>query len=400
MTDADVIVVGAGPVGLATALGLTRSGVRTLLIDRAPGPNTSPRAMAYSYPCLPGLEQLDVLADLEQVALKGSGCSYIDMESGETFDMDFSALQGLVPHPYLLQVGQGDVGAVLARHLLEAGGEIRWNTTLSSLDQTTDGVTMGVAAPDGPATLSARWVVGADGATSTTRELLGKEFVGMTWPKRFVSTNVRYDFTAHGLPQDANWRIDAEHGAIIARIDRSDLWRYTFQEDESLPLEDLEERIHEQFRHGLHGGDYELVQFAPYKMHQRCVDNFRDGRVLLAGDAAHVTNPCGGLGLTGGFMDAFVLYEALAAVVKGEVNDVVLDFYAARRREVYTGIVSPHASLIKSIIFDSPATPETKAAALAGLRAELGTHDDMVRFLLMQQGLATPSVLPQNQEAA
>jgi hypothetical protein len=139
--------------------------------------------------------------------------------------------------------------------------------------------------PAGPDVVRASWLVAADGAARTVRELLGLPFDGFTWPDRFVSTNIRYDFTAAGLPS-ANWRIDSAYGAVIARIDRTDLWRYTFREPDSLPLEGLEERIHEHFKRGLYGGDYELVQYAPYRMHQRCTDSFHHGRVVLAGDAA------------------------------------------------------------------------------------------------------------------
>src|SRR5574337_80881 len=394
MFDTDVVVVGAGPVGLAVALGLSRSGIRSVVLEKSGGLNTSPRAMAYLYPVLPGLEKLGVLDDLKALGYRGQGVNFIDMASGEHFPQRLDVLEGHVPHPYALQLGQGTVGSVLLKHLAgRRSTEVRWNSPVSTIDQGDGGVTVGYESPTGRQAISARWLVAADGASSTVREALELPFVGFTWPDRFVSTNIRYDFTGAGLPS-ANWRIDTEYGAIIARVDRPDLWRYTFRESDDLPLEGLEDRIHEQFKGGLYGGAYELVQFAPYRMHQRCTDSFRHGRVLLAGDAAHITNPVGGLGLTGGFLDAFVLYEALAAVIRGVADDDVLDLYAERRKQAWTDVVSPTASGLKRLLFDTPAG-EKRDQALAGLRA-LANDPDLRRQDLLRLGaIATESVLPQ-----
>ncbi|MFF3505528.1 FAD-dependent oxidoreductase [Streptomyces sp. NPDC003247] len=393
MTDVDVIVVGAGPVGLAVALGLARSGVSTVVLDKAGELNTAPRAMAYLHPVLPGLEALGVLDDLRKLGHEGPGINFIDHATGEHLPQNLDVLVGHFPHPYALQLGQGDVGRTLLEHTSALGVEVRWSTEVTDVVQDDEGVTVTCAGPEGPQSVRGRWAVAADGASSTIREkLLKLPYDGFTWPDRFVSTNIHYDFAAHGLPS-ANWRIDGELGAIIARIDRTGLWRYTFRESADLPVEGLEERIHKHFERGLFGGDYELVQFAPYRMHQRCADDFRHGRILLAGDAAHITNPVGGLGLTGGLLDAFVLYEALAATVRGLTSDAVLDEYAAKRRTVWTDIVSPTASGLKRLVFDTP-VGEARDQALAGLRATADDPDLRRENLLAQCAIATPSVLP------
>ncbi len=392
MADHDIIIVGAGPVGLATALGLARQGIRPLVLERAAELNTMPRAMAYLYPCLEALEHLGVLPDLKEQAFVGTGCGFIDFRTGTIYPQSLTVLAGHVAHPYALQLGQGDVGKILLRHLAAHNVDIRWNTKVTGLTQ--DPSPGGVVTLNTPtSTLRARYVVAADGASSTIRDLLGLEFKGFTWPDRFVSTNIRYDFCARGGLPDANWRIDKEYGAVIARIDKTGLWRYTFRESDELPLEGLEERIHEHFKGGLYGGEYELVQFAPYRMHQRCVDGFRQGRVLLAGDAAYVTNPIGGLGLTGGFMDAYVLQDALGAVVQGRAGEEVLDLYAEKRREVWVKVVSPTATMLKNMMFDPP-EGEAREAMFKGLQAQADNEELLRTELLKQRALFTPAVVP------
>lgn len=394
----DVLVIGAGPVGLASALGLARQGLSVKILDQANALNRAPRAMAYPYPALEALENLGVLEDLKQQAYIGLGCGFIDFETGEQFPQSLDVLEGYVDHPYALQLGQGDVGEILIAHATRHGVDLQWNAKLTALAQDDSGVSISYVNDAGESTqLRAKYLIGADGASSKVRELLNLEFKGFTWPDRFVSTNIRYNFEDFGLP-NAAWRIHEKYGAVIARIDKTDLWRYTFRESADLPVESLEQRIHEHYKTGLYGGDYQLVSFAPYRMHQRCVDNFRIGRVLLAGDAAHVTNPVGGLGLSGGFMDAYTLSDALGAVLNGQANEVVLDFYAARRKEVYTNIVSPVATMLKNMLFDPPADPQQRQAMFAGLRALSNNKNLLREDLLKQRALFTPSVVTPSME--
>lgn len=215
---------------------------------------------------------------------------------------------------------------------------------------------------------------------------------GMTWPERFVATNIRYDFARYGYAP-ANVVIDAPHGAIVAKIDQSGLWRCTYCEDASLPEESILERMPAYFAAALPGEKrYELVQFSPYRMHQRCVDRMRVGRVLLAGDAAHITNPTGGLGLTCGLYDAYVLYEALAAVVRGEIGEEVLDRYSEERRRAFLEHASPDASEFKRMVYHAKSDAELEAQ-LAGFRAAERDSSLQRLIFLTAKKLETPSLL-------
>ena len=225
---------------------------------------------------------------------------------------------------------------------------MHWSTRLVNLKQNDAGCMLTVETPQGSKQIHARWVVGADGARSAVRGSLSLPFEGHTWPERFVATNVQYDFGRYGY-EPANMIADPVNWAVVARLGQEDLWRVTFSEDAGLPERTIEERIRERYAILLpdQAEPYRIVAFSPYRVHERCAPAFRVGHVLLAGDAAHVCNPCGGMGLTGGIIDAAALIQVLTAVCAGRAPESVLDFYAAERRRVFLEVSSPIATDFK-----------------------------------------------------
>ena len=164
-------------------------------------------------------------------------------------------------------------------------------------------------------------------------------------------------------------------------------------EEGSLPEASFAERIPAAFENLLPGeGGYDVVMAAPYRMHQRCAPAFRKGRVLLAGDAAHVTNPTGGFGLTTGLFDAYALWPTLAAVVLDGADSALLDTWAAERRAVFLERTDPKARAYKDFVFHACGGPGPKLdAALQGMRDMV--RDPEVRFerLMFTKGLETTS---------
>ena len=391
-----VLVVGAGPVGALNALGLARAGVPVTLVDRAPGVAQSPRAAVYHWSVLDGLERLGVH---EQAVARGflkQDYEYRVFSTGERIRYGLRSLEGLVAHPHNLHLGQHVlVEVVLAELARYDSAVVRWQHELVGIDQDDDGVQATFATPEGTTTLDAGWLIGADGAGSGVRRALGMDFEGMTWPERFVATNVRYPFAERGFAQ-TTFLIDDVYGAVIAKLDDSPgggLWRYTYCEDAALPEDGVLERMPGFLAAVLPDpAGFELVAFAPYRMHQRAAPRFREDRVLLAGDAAHATNPTGGLGLTGGLFDTFVLQEALAAVVHGRVGEQVLDDYARERRRVFVDVVSPAASNNKRLVYHS-SDPGRLAADLAELRRLEQDEQAAVDRLMFTKSLETPSLV-------
>jgi 2-polyprenyl-6-methoxyphenol hydroxylase-like FAD-dependent oxidoreductase len=247
-------------------------------------------------------------------------------------------------YPYNLHLGQPALAAIILKHLLRvAGAEVRWNHRVTAVAQSADSVAITMETPDGPQILSATWLVGADGTHSGVRRALQLNYEGVTWPEWFVATNVRFDFEAHGFGQ-SNVVLDPDHWAIIPKIDRSGLWRCTYREEPGITEEEVLRRLPDRFALFAPGlADCRPEAVSPYRVHDRCVARFRVGRALLAGDAAHVVNPVGGLGLTSGLLDAASLGDTLVAVIEGRRGPEVLDAYATERRRVFTEVVAPMA---------------------------------------------------------
>jgi 2-polyprenyl-6-methoxyphenol hydroxylase-like FAD-dependent oxidoreductase len=344
----DVAVVGAGPVGLLTALGLAQHGLSVTVIDAAPGINDSPRAAVYFPTTIKILDRLGLLQDTRAIAyLSESFCFHLlatheVARIASTFPPDS-------PYPFNLHLGQHLLAQLVLRHFSALPGALmRWRTRLVDLRQDDSECTVTVDTAQGREQIHSRWVVGADGARSTVRNLLSLDFEGHTWPERFVATNVEYDFQRYGY-EPANMIADAVNWAVVARLGREDLWRVTFAEDAGLPEANLAQRIRERYAALLPdpAAPYRIAAFSPYRVHERCAPAFRVGRMLLAGDAAHVCNPCGGMGLTGGVINAAALVDVLSAVCAGKAGESVLDVYAAERRRVFLEVSSPIATDFK-----------------------------------------------------
>jgi 2-polyprenyl-6-methoxyphenol hydroxylase-like FAD-dependent oxidoreductase len=373
--DEGVLIAGAGPVGLITALGLAQRGLAVTVVEAEPHIIDSPRAMVYHWTVLEHLDRLGILREAEERGFRKQDYAYLVHETGEWIPFDLELLADDTDYPYNVHLGQHELAAIALRHLERIPGtQVLFDARLTDLTQDAGGVTATVATPGGERELRAAWAVGADGARSTVRGLLGRGFEGFTWPERFVATNVFYDFEAHGYPRSV-LQIDPVHGAIIAKIDNRNLWRVTYSESASLPEETVEDRVADAYRTLLPGDEgWTLDRITPYKMHQRSAESYRAGRVLLAGDAAHATNPTGGLGLTSGLFDSFALQDGLAAVAVDGASDEMLDAWAAERRQIFTEIASPQASENKRVIY-SEADPERRRQDVERLRAGVADRD-------------------------
>ena len=362
----DVIVVGAGPVGMLTALALAQTGASVIVLEKEAHVIESPRAAIYFPSTLVILEELGLLEELNEIGFKNWTFGTHIPEFGYTSVVTQEPIEG-IPYDYQLHAGQDAVARVAMAHAQKLGVEVHFDHEVTAFEDGADGVTVTVASPAGQKTFAAKWLIAADGARSTVRRLAGIDFAGMTWPERFVATNVRFDFGKLGY-QQANFVCDPVNMAVIAQLDRDGLWRCTYMEDSALPLESYEDRIHERYEWFMQGDkDYEIVSSSPYMLHQRAGETLRKGHVVLVGDAAHATNPCGGLGLTSGVWTGVIAADLIGAILRGEEDESVLDRFSDERRRVFWEVVTPAATENKRMLQEMD--PEQRQKDYAAIRA-------------------------------
>lgn len=379
MEDAgDVLVVGAGPVGLLSALALAQTGASVTVIEAAAEVSDAPRAAVYFPTTMLVLQALGMFDDVAARAIKGYSFGHHVPLLNERVQVKIGQVPG-TSFDYNLHCGQDIVAKVAMEHGIRRGVRILFSHRLDSIAQDADGATAIVNTPDGARQMRAKWIVGADGARSTVRRLMDIEFEGHSWPNRFVATNVYFDFSKIGY-SEANFICDPIYSAVIAKIDKDGLWRLTYQEDTAQPAETFMDRLPERYAHFIPKGEpYELKAANPYAIHQRAAKTLRQGRVLLAGDAAHATNPCGGLGLTTGLITGMVLSDVLGAVIRGEADEEILDRFSDERRRVFWDITSPAASQNKNML--ERQTIEELAHDFEGVRA--AANDPEVGKMMM-----------------
>lgn len=353
LQSSQVVIVGAGPVGLLTALGLARQGIEVTVLDSEPEVVRSPRAAVYFHTTISILRKLGLSDDAHAIGLASTEFKMHWLETGEVMSSDMrDALEPGQEFDHNLHFGQHILAELVMQHLARLPRtQVLWDHTVKALGQDGSKARVLVDTPDGEATFEADWIIGTDGARSTVRQLLGLPFEGFTWPDRFVATNIDYPFLDFGFC-NANMVVDPVNWAVIGRLGRENLWRLTYGEDAALDEKSILERLPERFAAILPDASvpYRIDNFSPYRVHQRCAPTFRADRVLLAGDAAHACNPCGGLGLTGGVIDADALSDTLGAVIAGRADERVLDFYSQERRRVFLEVTSPMSTNFKRLL--------------------------------------------------
>jgi len=395
MANAETVtIVGGGPVGLITALGLAKSGIVVNVLERGTSIVASPRAIVYHWSCLEGLSELGLLDEALKVGFSKQDYCYIEFATGARIEYSLDVLEGRTKYPFNLHLGQDLLAEIALRKLAAYPNvTVHWGVNVTDIKQDAEGVQIEAVGPAGNLQFRSSWLVGADGAGSTVRSKLGLEFEGITWPKRFVAANLYLDFAKYGFAR-STFLIDSTYGAIIAKLDRNDLWRCTYSEDLDLPEESIPERM-KKFLEVIvpEAKDYKLDSYSPYRMHQRAATKFRVGRVLLAGDAAHATNPSGGYGLVGGLFDVYALYKALAAVVQGSADEEVLDKYAEDRRRVFLEVISPAATENKRMIFDT-SDPVQRANDMAKIRNLAANKAALVERLMLTSRMSSEPLAP------
>jgi 3-(3-hydroxy-phenyl)propionate hydroxylase len=329
-----VLIAGAGPVGLVAAANLVRHGVPVTVLEAGPDLGAESRASTFHPPTLDMLDDLGVLQPLADQGLVAPKFQYRSRD-GIMATFDFGLIADATRHPYRLQCEQSKLTRVLLKALeREANFRIAFSSPVRSVAQAADGVEVTIERDGKAEVQSYPWVIGADGARSAVRTALGISFEGFTWPERYLVVSTPFDFTKviPGLVS-VSYVADPDRWFFLLQI--PGLWRVMFRiaADESDELA-LSEPFAQHLMAGIVPGvdRYEIAHTTLYRVHQRVAETYRKGRVLLIGDAAHVNNPLGGMGMNGGIHDAINLTERLAAVWRGDKPDTELDRFDKQRR--------------------------------------------------------------------
>lgn len=400
MTTASVTVVGGGPHGLLCALDLAQAGFRvTVLEAQTPDLSSSPRALMVHWSMIAGLHRLGLLDEAMTRSVVNTRWSVYVLPMGERFYLDLGVLADDIEHPFSLLLSQQALADIVTSRLTDVPHvDVEWDTRVQRVEQDASGCTTVATTPAGERHYRSDWVVGADGVHSTVRRSTGLGLPGITWPERFVMTNVHFDFSALGH-ENSGVQLDSRDGALVTKIDDSGLWRYTYAEDLLLPEEEGVKRMQEVFARVL-GTDVQpkVEAMGSHRMHQRVANRFRAGRVLLIGDAAHVTSPTAGYGLPAGFFDAVTLVEALSAVVHDGADHDVLDWFSDVRRRVFTDLVSPVSSEHKQMLWNADA--HQVEASAERFRLITSSPERQRKYLLVGRGLQSPPVRARRRNAS
>lgn len=327
--DTEVLIVGAGPTGLALATTLTRAGVAPVIVDKlATGQNTSRAAVVHAH-TLDVLEPLGVSERLADQGLKLATFSIRDRDR-VLVRLRFDTLPSR--HAYLLMLPQDRTERILAEALAQAGGAVRRGWSVEALVETTDGIKASVVSNEGRQTIQARYVVGADGMHSLVRQTAGIGFAGASYEESFVLADVEMTWD-HG--RDEVMLFFSPAGLVVVAPLPAGAYRIVATLDnapEDPGLADVQALLDSRGpTQG--GGKVSHVHWSSrFRLHHRVADHYRRGRLLLVGDAAHVHSPAGGQGMNTGLVDACVLGRLLADVVSGRRAEHDLDLYEALRR--------------------------------------------------------------------
>jgi 3-(3-hydroxy-phenyl)propionate hydroxylase len=330
--QAPVVVVGAGPVGLCAALKLDALGVPCTLLERSEQPPDDLRASTFHPPTLDMLDTLGLAPAMVDGGLEVPHWQVRMHATHECARFDLSVLKDDTAHPFRLQFEQAAfVKLAIDKVLRSKGIDFRRGIEVDGLDQYDDGVRLHWSGGE----IHAGYAIAADGASSRLRQLLELPFEGLTYPETTILTTTRFPFEDH-LPGLSWVNYCWSDSGTFSLLRVPDRWRVSLYPGDGESVDDAlqPERVQSRLREIVPAaGDEPVLEIRPYRIHQRILDSYRIGRVLFAGDAAHLNSPSGGMGMNCGIHDAFNLADKLARVLAGEADDL-LDLYDRQRRPI------------------------------------------------------------------
>lgn len=343
-----VLIAGAGPCGSVLALYLAQRGIPVTLLEKCASLPRDLRASTFHPPSLEMLHALGVAEAMIKQGLIVDRYQYRDRISGEVAEFDMRLIADETAFPYRLQLEQYEMTGLVNAKLREyPHATVLFGYEVLGATQDAEGVTVEVGTPDGPQTFRTCFLIGTDGASSRVRKAAGIGFGGFTYDEKFLVVSTPYPLeTAFENLSYVNYVSDPQEWCVILRTEK--IWRVLFPvfpktpEEEAWVLSDA--HIQQRMQH-LHatGNPYVIGHRTLYNVHQRVSETYVRGRIVLAGDACHINNPLGGMGMNGGIHDAVNLAGKLVAILRdGAEHEPLFARYDRQRRELAVRFVQEH----------------------------------------------------------
>ena len=345
-----IVIAGSGPAGSVTTLSLAQAGIPVLLLEKEETLPIDLRASTFHPPSLDMLDDLDVAKDMLERGLIADRYQYRDRRTGDVTEFDMGVISDLTRHPYRLQLEQYELTHIIRDRLKEIPhAKQRFDAEVTDVMQNEESVQVYV----GSEIIETPFLVGADGASSTVRKAMNIGYGGFTYDEKFLvaSTPFPFEEVFENLSY-VNYVTDPDEWCVILRTDK--IWRVLWPTESGISDEVYlsDDFLQERF-HALHDkdGDYELGHRTLYHVHQRVAETYVKGRVALAGDAAHINNPLGGMGMNGGIHDAVNLASQLVDIVQNGLNyEDRFARYDRQRRETAVQFVQDHTIKNKQLM--------------------------------------------------
>jgi 3-(3-hydroxy-phenyl)propionate hydroxylase len=340
--ETDVIISGAGPVGMSLALALAKKGVSVVVLEKLDELSHEARASTIHPPTLEFFDEIGIIDDILANGLRIESLQFWERKERELVaDFPYKLIENDTKYPFRFQCPQSTVTRIILQHIEQTEfGKVLFNHEFLSAEQNESCVKVIAQTPEGEAEFCCKYLIGCDGAFSKVRENLQLGFDGKTYEDRFllVSTNANLCGIFPNMGTVA-YIFDPEEWVIIMTL--PDTVRLVFRlkphenSDEAKQLENVKIRIANFLQTEL---SYDIKAVSTYHVHQRVTETFRVGRTILAGDAAHINNPTGGMGMNSGIHDSQMLAKNLIAVLNG-ASESLLDEYAEIRKQVAVKMV-------------------------------------------------------------
>ena len=353
MKSAKVIIIGAGPVGTFAAYCLAESGIETLVLESESTCETDMRASTFHPSTLKYLDNLNLADELIEKGLKAPIFQYRIRSTDEVLEFNLQELDDVLDFPFRLQCEQYKFARMLAGKLdRHRHSSVLFNRKLINFSEGNNKVTLDVDHHGTSEQYQCDYLIGADGANSIVRRNLGIEFSGFTYEEKFftLSTQKPLENYFSNLSY-VNYVSDPEEWFVLLKAPSA--WRILVPVPQTLDDKAIKSNdyVSDIFTRVLNSSDpIETIHRTIYRVHQRVVNKMRYGRIMLAGDSAHLNNPLGGFGMNGGLHDAWNLAEKLDGIINHKKDQDLLNLYDRQRRTVMNDFIQKQTIRNKKMI--------------------------------------------------